>query len=752
MGHLQLNAQIFNRLNSSEAEELQRLITEKKPAIFDEIYSQLRELIKSKHPKIKLKEDEYEALITAHLQGVPLADYGVWVYYSWSNRLVHLLGEEEFILVRTNRNQYKITPEEREVLSLKKIGVIGLSVGQSIALTMAMERTFGELRLADFDVLELSNLNRIRSGVHNLGISKVTMAAREIAEIDPFLKVVCFPEGLTNDNMDKFFNEGGKLDLLVDECDGLDIKIQCRYKARELGIPVIMDTSDRGMMDLERFDLEPDRPILHGLVGDLDPKKIVGLTNEEKIPYVLPMIGASSISTRLKASMLEVEQSITTWPQLASSVVLGGALGTDVARRILLNQLHTSGRFYIDLDELIADEKPIAKTDIYNPVNEPKEKGLDYFAGLQHPELTLTAHKEQVSLAILKPMVEAACHAPSGGNMQPWKWIWKNSTLYLYHELAASYSFLDYNHLGSYVGFGAALENLKIKASEHGLKPVVKTFVPGSANNLIAAIQFEKTNEAKDNLLPAIFIRGTNRKVETRQLLSSDKLEALSKEIEPLKGNNLRWITDTSDLIKAAEIVTSTDMVRALHPQGHYDLFVKELRWNKEQTESTADGVDIETMESSASDKAGLVLAADEKAIAYLRNWNMGTGFKKISAKSVINSSAIGLITAQSDDAMAYINGGAALQRVWIKANQEGLCFQPISASLFMFARLINENESTFNKHSKALMLKMYEEFKALWQLNNKETAIFMFKLHVAGEPTARSLRKPIEKQFYYHM
>ncbi len=32
---------------------------------------------------------------------------------------------------------------------------------------MAMERSFGELRIADYDVLELTNLNRIRTGVHN---------------------------------------------------------------------------------------------------------------------------------------------------------------------------------------------------------------------------------------------------------------------------------------------------------------------------------------------------------------------------------------------------------------------------------------------------------------------------------------------------------------------------------------------------------------------------------------------------------
>jgi tRNA A37 threonylcarbamoyladenosine dehydratase len=55
----------------------------------------------------------------------------------------------------------------------KRIGVVGLSVGQSVALTLALERSFGELRLADFDRLDLSNLNRIRAGVHDLNLPNV---------------------------------------------------------------------------------------------------------------------------------------------------------------------------------------------------------------------------------------------------------------------------------------------------------------------------------------------------------------------------------------------------------------------------------------------------------------------------------------------------------------------------------------------------------------------------------------------------
>lgn len=746
MENFVFNASIFK---SYDDLVLKQIINSKKPTVYDDLYNQLKELIKSKNPTIKLTNEDYEQKISAHLNGKLLSEYGVWVYYEWTNRLVRLLPEEEFLLVRTNRNQYKITPEERSILATKKIGIVGLSVGQSIALTLAMERGFGELRLADFDVLELSNLNRIRSGLHNLGLPKVVIAAREIAEIDPFLKVTCFFDGLTDENMEDFFNKGGKLDLLVDECDGLDIKIKCRYKAKELGIPVIMDTSDRGMMDIERFDLEPNRPLLHGLVGDLDPTKIKNLTNEQKIPYILPMVGVHSISTRLKASMMEVEQTITTWPQLASSVVLGGALGADVSRRILLNQLHVSGRYYVDLEDFIKDEIAL-QSDLYNPENEPLEKGIEYFANLQLDKYNLTNKPESLTNETIKQLIEAASLAPSGGNMQPWRWVWSNNTLYLYHEIAASYSFLDYKNLGSYVGFGAALENLKIEASKYALVPHVKLFPNNNLKELIAVVQFEKSNILVDELNQFIPLRVTNRKVEEKSIIDNAKIQLLNDEIKLFDGISVKWLSSDEDLRAVAEIVTTTDMLRVLHPQGHYDLFKKEMRWNQKQTLETADGIDIETMEMSVSDKAALSLASDENAIAYLRKWKNGTGFKKMSKKAVLNSSAVGLILANELSDINYIKGGAALQRIWLKANGLGMAFHPISASLFMFQRLLTDSENSFDINSKELLYKMYLKNCELWKLSVKDTPIFMFKLHQASEPSARSIRKPIDKIFYY--
>lgn len=346
---------LFFRISQEEGEKALEQLFKDVPhiAVFDTVHNQLKELLKLRQPGIRYTDSELEEEVKKHLGEMPEWAYGVWVYYPWNGKLVHVLDKEEFAEVRTNRNLLKITPEERKILATKRIGVIGLSVGQSVALTLAMERSFGELRIGDFDTLELSNMNRIRTGIFNLGLPKTVIVAREIAEIDPFLKVTCYHDGVTAGNMDDFLHKNGKLDVLIDECDSLNIKLLCRRKARASGIPVVMDTSDRGMIDIERFDNEPEREILHGLVEGIDRLDLESLNQGERVHLSLQIAGGDSLSERMKASIPQIGKTISTWPQLASSVALGGAVTTQVCNLILLNKPARSGRFYVDIDRLI---------------------------------------------------------------------------------------------------------------------------------------------------------------------------------------------------------------------------------------------------------------------------------------------------------------------------------------------------------------------------------------------------------------
>lgn len=326
--------------------------------VCDTIEDQLAELIRSREPSRSFDVSDLRAARDRQLGGASAWEYGTWAWYPWSGRLVHVLPREEFRLVRTDRNRGKIGRTAQRRLLGRRIGIIGLSVGNSVALTLALEGIGGAFKLADFDQLSLSNLNRLRAGVHQLGLGKSVIAARQMYEIDPYLDIEIFPGGLTDDTMDEFFTGGnGPVDLLVEECDTPYVKIAARERARELGIPVVMDANDRGLLDIERFDHEPDRPLLHGLLGDIHAKELRELSFEEKVALILAMVDADRISPELAAAIPEIGRTLSSWPQLASGVALGGALTAEASRRILLGQPCGSGRFYTDFEVLLAPDR-----------------------------------------------------------------------------------------------------------------------------------------------------------------------------------------------------------------------------------------------------------------------------------------------------------------------------------------------------------------------------------------------------------
>lgn len=348
-------------LDPSREEDLDtfwQLSADARTLCHDTLAEQLRDLVAAREPALRLGPAELDARARELVTGRPLLEVGRWIYYPWSRRLVHLLAEPEFRELRTDRNRYKITREEQDRLRRCRIGIAGLSVGQATAATLALEGVGGAFHLADFDTLALSNLNRLRAGVHELGLNKAVLAARQLFEIDPYLEVRLFPHGVEESNLDCFLGAppgAQRLDLLVEECDDLVMKLRLRERARELGLPVLMETSDRGMLDIERFDRESHRPLLHGLVDGVRAEELRGASPREKLPIVLRILDERRISPAMAATLPEIGRTVSTWPQLASAVALGGAVATDAARRLLLGRLTTSGRFYVDLEELVRE-------------------------------------------------------------------------------------------------------------------------------------------------------------------------------------------------------------------------------------------------------------------------------------------------------------------------------------------------------------------------------------------------------------
>lgn len=323
----------------------------------DTLESQLKELAIIENPKLKSEYSKDDKLFKRFLKDKTGDGYGNWVYYPWLNIMVRLLEENDFIKVRTSRNQFKIQPDDQKILSESTVGIVGLSVGQSVAKTIALERIAGKVIIADFDTLELSNLNRISAGINNLGLSKTIVTARQISEIDPYIDIVCYENGITDKNISDFYNEN--LDVIIDECDDLKIKIKLRQYAKKLNLPLLMDTSDRGMLDVERYDLNKKYPLFHGKVSEKTLLKCLSgeLSKQEVIKVVTEIIDIETMSKELKFSMKEIGKSINTWPQLGSDVTLGGAITAMMTREIILNKSNYSGRLFFDFKENIVNNE-----------------------------------------------------------------------------------------------------------------------------------------------------------------------------------------------------------------------------------------------------------------------------------------------------------------------------------------------------------------------------------------------------------
>lgn len=315
---------------------------------YDTLDAQVAEWAVCREPQAKHDPSLMATTLAALMADEDWDTFGVWVHYGWTGRLVRTLPFDAFVEVRTNRNRNKITREETARLADKTVGIVGLSVGQSTAIALAMERACGKLKLADFDVIELSNLNRIRCGLHELELPKWVVAARAIAEFDPFLELEIYEEGVQPDNVEEFVSG---CDVLVDACDSLAIKAHLRLEAAQQRCPLVMDTNDRGMLDIERYD-HPERGngFVHGRIDEQTMRAFAQC--QSWTPEALDaFVDVAQASERGRASLTQVGTELVSWPQTYTGVAAGGAHAAEACRRLALGEDLPDARITMDLHE-----------------------------------------------------------------------------------------------------------------------------------------------------------------------------------------------------------------------------------------------------------------------------------------------------------------------------------------------------------------------------------------------------------------
>jgi len=690
--------------------------------VHDTIDAQVGDLIKTRHPRQPaFTEADLGDKIHQKLAGTALHDYGRWAFFPWSRRLVHLLPPAEFFELRSDRNRNKITRAEQARLAKIRIGLVGLSVGNAVAVTLALEGLFGELRLADFDHLDLSNMNRIRCSVHDIGINKAVICARQIFEQNPYANVAVYSDGLTRENVASFIDEGGRLDILIDECDSLFAKIKIREEARARRIPVLMETSDRGLLDIERFDLEPERPLLHGLVGDLSSEQADTLPPPARIGLILRVVGQDTMSPRAAASMLELGRTVRAFSQLGSDVTLGGATTSIAVRRLALGLPLASGRVFIDVSKAL---ETIRSPELPRAQGNPR------------------AEKEA---AFIREVVHYATMAPSPRNAQPWRFHYSEGALNVE---------LDGSRVGdpevgkpwALVGIGAALETLQIAALAAGRKAQIELFPDPQAEQLVARLRFTELqgDTAADPLFEQITRRATNYRPGARGNLSPVHAQVL---IEAAKnhGARLQICTDRAAIEELALLMGEAERRSCLSPKLHESYF-RELRWTAAEARETRDGLDLDCLELSPMDRAVLQIVRSPDVAQVLRAVDGGEAIAMRTTQAVSSCAAVAYLTMAGPAPHSYVRGGQALQQIWLTATALNLAVQPCNSLIELFTRLERCNGAGLDAADISAVMEQRERFARCFKTSLNDAEVMVIRLFQADPPTQRSLRRPVEQ------
>lgn len=113
------------------------------------------------------------------------------------------------------------TPGVHARVKQAKVGIAGVGgLGSTVAIALARTGV-GALVIADFDVVEPSNLNRQQYFVDQIGMPKVFALRENLLRINPATRIVAHYEKINRDNLDAVF---GDVDILVEAFDAADQK------------------------------------------------------------------------------------------------------------------------------------------------------------------------------------------------------------------------------------------------------------------------------------------------------------------------------------------------------------------------------------------------------------------------------------------------------------------------------------------------------------------------------------------------
>ncbi len=337
----------------------------------------------------------------------------------------------------------------------------------------------------------------------------------------------------------------------------------------------------------------------------------------------------------------------------------------------------------------------------------------------------------------LKTLVAAAIQAPSGDNLQPWRFQIdpQAGRVTLCIDEARDPSPMNAGQWASRIAVGAALENMLLTAEHNGWDVALEE----PHGEALAAVRLSHFDTNNTEVELAITTRVTNRRPYDGRPLPQDLLERLQGQTARLDGIHTHWIHDRRQLASLASLVSRADALMFGEPSMRH-AFLSNVRFDQPCSAEVDQGLSLNSLEVSAVQQIGLRIMA-RTPDRLLRLTGAMRIFAMVASKLVQSASGLCLITQEDATPPMDVLAGRAMQQAWLTLTANGLAVQPMM-SLPLFENLLRCGTSDLlDSLGRDRTVALLDEFHALTPEIGDGHPAFLMRFGFAPPPSGRTGR-----------
>lgn len=153
------------------------------------------------------------------------------------------------------RTELLLGKEGMERLSNATVAVFGVGGVGSYAAEALVRSGLGKIILIDYDIIDISNINRqIHATMKTVGIPKVVAMRDRLLDINPNLEVKVFQEKYNEETKDTLLSSD--YDYVIDAIDMISSKIDLINTCKVMGISIISSMGAGNKMNPTSFEVK----------------------------------------------------------------------------------------------------------------------------------------------------------------------------------------------------------------------------------------------------------------------------------------------------------------------------------------------------------------------------------------------------------------------------------------------------------------------------------------------------------------